>query len=364
MAHDINYLAEFNDKNHENEFQRLEVKKGLRISRNIVLIFSITNLLFVILDYLYLKYADISVILYYSLIPRIIILVLAIIVFILLKKSKNEIAAIKSVVIYAILMYLLHEYSAVHFAPVELMYEALDIVMMTFGLFVIPNRWITNVCTAAVLIAIFLVLAPFTIPTMTEGTKVITTVYLISQVLIVSVLIYRINIQKRLNYLQQLQLEALAQTDTLTKILNRAACDQTLSKMCDSRREFSVILFDIDDFKRINDTYGHIIGDDVIVKIVDTVKGIVRHDDIVARWGGEEFIIMLPLTSLDRARETANRINEFLSTIQHDIIIDKVTASFGVTAYKDGENTKSIIHRADQLLYLAKEYGKNRVVAG
>jgi len=185
---EINCLAEFKDENMENDFHESEVKKGLQTSRNMILIFSIINLLFVVFDYLYLKYADVSVVIYHSLIPRIVILVLGIIVFILLNKAPNKITAIKSVIVYAILMYLLHEYIAVHFAPVDLIFEALDLVIMTFCLYIIPNRWITNICTAAFFIGIFVVLTPFTIPTLTEGTKILITLYLISHVLVVSVL--------------------------------------------------------------------------------------------------------------------------------------------------------------------------------
>jgi len=261
-------------------------------------------------------------------------------------------------------MYLLHEYIAVHFAPVDLIFEVLDLVIMTFCLFIIPNRWITNICTAASFIIIFVVFTPYTIPALREGTKILIALYLFSHVLVVSMLIYRINVQKRVNYFQQLQLEALAKTDVLTNSPNRAACDKTLNHMCGSRSDFSLIIFDIDNFKRINDTYGHIAGDEEIIRIIDTVKGVIREDDIVARWGGEEFIIILPRTTLITATEIANRIKEFIAEIEHEKNKERVTASFGVTEFKQGDETKSIINRADQLLYLAKNYGKNRVVAG
>lgn len=364
MEPEINCLAEFKDETMEYDFHESEVKKGLQTSRNMVLIFSIINLLFVVLDSLYLNYADISVVIYHSLIPRIVILVLGIIVFIFLNKAPNKTTAIKSVIVYAILMYLLHEYIAVHFAPVDLIFEALDLVIMTFGLFIIPNRWITNLCTAALFIMIFEVLTPYTISTLTVGTKILIAIYLFLNVLVVSLLIYRINVQKRVNYFQQLQLEALAKTDVLTNSPNRAACDKTLNCMCESNSDFSLIIFDIDDFKRINDTYGHISGDEVIVRIINIVKGVIRADDIVARWGGEEFILILPRTKLIAATEIANRIKEFIATIEHGRIKESVTASFGVTEFKLGDDTKSIINRADQLMYLAKEYGKNKVVSG
>ncbi|UWG95836.1 GGDEF domain-containing protein [Dehalobacter sp. DCM] len=364
MENSINRMAEFRDKRVEKEFHLDEVNKGLRFSRNTVLVFSITNFLFVILDYLYLAYSDLSIVINNSLVPRLVVVLLAIGVYVMLKKPKDPAFAIRSVLVYAMSMYLIHEYIAVHFAPVDLIFEVFDIVLITFGLFVIPNRWVENVCTSVILTIILVVLSPFTMPGMAEGTKVMITIYLFSQILVVSILMHRINVQKRQNYLQQLRLEALARTDALTNTPNRAACDRTLKNLCTSHAGFSLILFDIDDFKQINDNYGHIIGDDVIIRIVNAVKNIVRQDDIVARWGGEEFIIILPGTSLDIAMEIANRTNEFLSTIRHGIVTERVTASFGVTEVKAGDDTKSIINRADKLLYLAKEFGKNRVIAG
>ena len=364
MQHEINRLAEFIDRDREKEFHNNEVVRGLKTSRNIVLIFSIVNLQFVISDYLYLEYSDISAIIYHSLIPRIIALILAIIVYFLLTKAENKIMAIKSVIIFAILVYLLHEYTAIHFAPVDLIFEALDLVFLIFCLFIIPNRWITTVCTSVVLIAIFVVLTPFTIPTMKEGVKVVLTIYLFSQVLVVGLLMYRINIQKRLNCLQQLQLEALAKTDVLTKSLNRAACDTTLDQMCNRHCGFSLVLVDLDDFKQINDTYGHIAGDEVIVRTISVINSVIRQNDIIARWGGEEFIIILPDTILEKATEIADRVKESVSKIDHENNIGRVTASFGVTAFIEGDDTKSIIKRADQMLYAAKKHGKNKVVCG
>lgn len=363
MKQEINRLAEFKDRDLEKEFYRHEVKSGLRISRNTILIFSIINLLFVIPDYLYLA-SDIKFIVYYSLIPRIVIVAMAIAVFILLKKARNHIAAIKSAIVFAVLMYLIHEYMAIHFAPVDLIFEVLDLIYITFGLFIIPNRWITNVLTSAFLTVILIIFTPLTIPTMEEGTKVTITIYLLSQTLIIGTLMHQINKQKRLNYLQRLELEELAKTDALTNSPNRTACDITLEQMCGEHCDFSLILIDLDDFKQVNDLHGHLAGDEVIVKIVNTIKKVIRQDDIIARWGGEEFIVILPHTERERAVEIAERIKVQILSIEHDDMIGKVTASFGVTAFIIGDDMKSIINRADQQLYAAKYQGKNRVAAG
>ena len=289
---EINRLAEFKDEKREKEFHDNEVRMRLHLSEKIVLVFAVVDLLFVFSDYTYLQYADVSVILYYSFIPRAFVLAVAVFVFILLEKIKDKSAGINSVVAFAIIAYLTHEYIAVHFAPVDPTFEVLDLVIMTYGLFIIPNRWITNVWASALLSVTFFLLTPLTIPTMKASTKIILFIYLLAQVLMLALLIFKNNVQKRLNYLQQIQLEALAKTDMLTKASNRVACDMSIYQMCANHRSFSLLMVDIDNFKIINDTYGHLTGDKVIVKTVEVIRANVRQNDIVARWGGDEFIVI------------------------------------------------------------------------
>ncbi|UWG96666.1 GGDEF domain-containing protein [Dehalobacter sp. DCM] len=364
MEKSINRLGEFKDKKLEKEYHDDQVFKGIRVSRNIILIFCILHLLFFISDYFFILDIDTAVIIKYSLVHRIIVLVLGIIVYVLLTNPKDKTKTVPLILVFTLVVYLLHEYVAVKLAPVSIMSEAFNLLIVTLCLFMIPNRWIFNVITACLLFIIFIALIPWTIPNVIIGSAVNLIIYLVIHIVVISALIYQNGKQRRLNYLQQLQLEILVKTDTLTKASNRAACDSILNEMCAGHVPFSLILFDIDDFKRINDTYGHMVGDDVIVKMVDTVKAAVRQEDIVARWGGEEFIVILPKTTLRIAKDIANRLRELIEEIEHDKVTGKVTASFGVTEFGEGDEKRKLISRVDQLLYLAKEYGKNRVIAG
>lgn len=178
MQHEINRLAEFKDKEVEKKFHENEIRKGLRTSKYTILIFSVVHLAFVLVDYFYLSYEDVSVVLYHSLLPRILIFFMAVAVFILLERDKDKQRAIKSVLVFLILTYLLHEHTAAHFAPVDLMFEVLDLVLLTFGIFIVPNRWIENLSTSFFLVAVFLFLTPVTIPAMEAGDKVVTGLYL------------------------------------------------------------------------------------------------------------------------------------------------------------------------------------------
>lgn len=221
MQSEINNLAEFKDIETEKKFHYNEVKMRLRLSRNIVIIFAVVNFLFVYTDYTYIQNTTVSEITYYSLMPRTITLLAAVFVFAFLKKAKDKSTAIKSVIVFAVFAYLVHEYIAIHFAPVDITFEILDLVIITYGLYIIPNRWIINTCATTLLIGLFLLFTPLTIPNMETGTKTILIIYFISQEFMLALLIYKNEIQKRVNYLQQLQLECLAKTDALTGAFNR-----------------------------------------------------------------------------------------------------------------------------------------------
>jgi len=158
-------------------------------------------------------------------------------------------------------------------------------------------------------------------------------------------------------------------TDPLTELLNRRSLYSNLSEnFANARRyqkKFSLILLDVDNFKKVNDTFGHLAGDKVLVMIGKTLVSLCRESDYCARWGGEEFMILLPNTGLDGAVIMAEKIRRVLEQLQFPIS-DKVTCSFGVTEYR--ENIASInemVNNTDTALYMAKSRGKNRVeVAG
>ena len=158
--------------------------------------------------------------------------------------------------------------------------------------------------------------------------------------------------------------EKAASTDALTGISNRlrfnTILEQQIALFARYSDPFSVILFDIDDFKRVNDTYGHLVGDDVLVTLSKNVSQKIRQSDTFARWGGEEFGIILPQTTEREAYELAHKIRENIENTSFGEGF-KLTCSFGVKAYHDNLGSASFIQEADILLYKAKREGKNRV---
>ncbi len=154
-------------------------------------------------------------------------------------------------------------------------------------------------------------------------------------------------------------------TDPLTKLYNRAHFDESINFVAKHQRradvDFVLALADIDYFKSINDTYGHQIGDEALIAVAKTIKNSLRENDLIARWGGEEFVIMLKNVTIEQAKTIIEkvRVNIEKQTIRNDI---KVTASFGLTKYQGAEETKETFKRVDDALYEAKRAGRNRVV--
>lgn len=169
----------------------------------------------------------------------------------------------------------------------------------------------------------------------------------------------------RLNKMLTDQLIGQAATDPLTGIANRRAFLSTLKRDISMLerypRELSVILFDIDHFKQINDTFGHDIGDEVLRQIGDRVSNGIRDMDAFARYGGEEFIIILTHTNANTAEQVAQKIRQIMRQIKVGNI-DGVCASFGISQYREGEGQEALLNRADEAMYQAKRNGRDSIV--
>lgn len=162
-------------------------------------------------------------------------------------------------------------------------------------------------------------------------------------------------------------LATAARTDALTGVLNRRAIVEQLAyQMTRSERtgeHFALILGDLDFFKRVNDTYGHLTGDTVLKAVAERLRAGVRRQDLVARWGGDEFLLLLPETDAQGARAVAEKLRERIAGetyagVKRDA---PITMSFGISAFKDGRTADECVRIADTALYRAKAAGRNRV---
>jgi diguanylate cyclase (GGDEF)-like protein/PAS domain S-box-containing protein len=160
------------------------------------------------------------------------------------------------------------------------------------------------------------------------------------------------------------RVEELAIYDYLTKLYNRSKLDEELSneilRAARYKTPLCVILLDIDHFKNVNDSYGHQMGDSVLKQIAQLLKKNTRKVDILGRWGGEEFLIVIPSTSIEGGVQLAEKLRAGIESHAFDSIGTQ-TASFGVTEYHDGDTLEGLIRHVDEALYRAKTNGRNRV---
>jgi len=160
-------------------------------------------------------------------------------------------------------------------------------------------------------------------------------------------------------------IKKLAELDPLTQIYNRVKLNEMFRGIFFNAKKYNsvvtMILFDIDHFKQINDNYGHNVGDKVLKELSSLIRGLLRKDDIFARWGGEEFVVVLQNISLTETTKLASRLREEIDKFHFDVV-EHVTCSFGVTQFTQRDTESLFFERVDEALYEAKERGRNRVV--
>jgi diguanylate cyclase (GGDEF)-like protein len=153
-------------------------------------------------------------------------------------------------------------------------------------------------------------------------------------------------------------------TDALTQVGNRKFLDdallQEIERVKRYQRPLSIMMLDVDHFKKINDTLGHQTGDATLIELARIVRENTRQTDIVGRWGGEEFMVILPETPIEKTHLLADKLRK---TVEHYAFsaAGKQTVSLGIAQLQDGESLERLIHRTDLALYQAKDKGRNRV---
>jgi len=162
-----------------------------------------------------------------------------------------------------------------------------------------------------------------------------------------------------------------AQTDSLTGLINRRGLEKRFEleriRAKQNNNIFSIIMVDIDHFKKVNDTFGHLVGDSLLKGISQILKNQLRRNDLAARYGGEEFLILLPETDLAGAGAVAGKIQKDLSTKEWKLkesgkSMGAITVSMGISIYAMNESGKDMIKRADDALYMAKNTGRNKIL--
>jgi diguanylate cyclase (GGDEF) domain len=281
-----------------------------------------------------------------------------------LKSSRAYLRTVNAMELAFTVLYLLvlSNYSAL-----DLGMRCLELAIVVIIFFTFPNLWLSATINAFVLILSFTVFCICAASRLgLEGFFAQGIAYLAVAFLFCAANFYRINYFKRSQYYNINIMKKRINTDKLTGAFTRAKFDEDIKKQIatadQTGKHFSIAIFDIDNFKRINDTYGHMEGDKVLTGIAEVVNLNKRPRDILSRWGGEEFVILFPSTTISAAVRVTDRLRVVISTTIFSVG-ERITCSFGVTEYQDGDTPATLLRRADKLMYDAKAAGKNYVVS-
>lgn len=356
------FTGEFKDRSLEHDFQTYMLPESINYSRRYVLTFGIVFFLFILPDYFYVKNISQFPAIFLT---RILFLLISVYYYIRVSNIKISLYFFSTIyeVIGLLFFWIVFSF---YKEPNIIIHHQILIIFVLAIFFTIPN-WFLN----KLFLTIFLTIGFFYIAAK-EGVFLTSACSWDLCILTIIILIFCSLIVKYINRLQRIQfldnqtLSRLSVRDPLTGIYNRMKYDQDLKKEINRARRYSLyfsgIMLDLDNFKEINDIYGHLAGDDVLKKLSSTIKDIIRENDRLYRWGGEEFIILLPNTNLVDAKLMAERIYHNCQEIDF-MPIKKVTSSFGVTGLKEDDNADTFTQRLDQLMYEAKMNGKNTIVS-
>ena len=163
------------------------------------------------------------------------------------------------------------------------------------------------------------------------------------------------------------QAERNAQTDALTGLGNRhwmrTMFEREVTRALHSNKALCLMMIDVDNFKAFNDKYGHIAGDRVLVAVAEALREFLRPTDLIARFGGDEFAVLLPELKVKQARQTAERIRQQVAALSPTSLATAITISIGIADRAESDDVATLVQRADAALYDAKDAGRNRVVA-
>ena len=358
---DLNLLCEFRDKTTESDFLENEKAANSVIIRFLILLVGFIFAMFTISDYYYSGDQEHFII---SLGLRGAALIITIIAFSLTGKFndyKQTLLMVTLTELAIFIIFILNLYNQKNYEPSV---QFMSMMLLILIVFLIPNRWKNCMIAGGTMLIVYMLFCLIFQKTSEAPSLTQRGIYLFTCLLACSLFLYGRESSERKHFAADKLMEYMSITDKLTGIYNRSRFEHILGLWIKNMRHdpFCLVLFDIDDFKKINDTLGHSAGDQVLIGMAEIVTVSIRDDDVFARWGGEEFVILFGNTPIDRARELAERVRKAVEKRTFPNV-GSATISAGVTQYRRGEAIADLVNRADEKMYKAKKSGKNRVMA-
>ncbi len=360
----INILCEYTDRELEAVYFAQDIYGSRKYLKPLVLVFGVLNSLFMIPDILF---AVNSGSIYTIAIARVTTLTIAVLLFFFIKRIGSPYTI--SAIISAGELLCFGTFLLVFWAYTEpdLLIQVLGLIINILVIFLIPNRWIYMLGISVTGAVCFFLSAAVKFAEEPDWKAFFAGVVYTALVIILSAYSsYRMNYYSRIHYMLNQELEKMSVSDPLTGLINKVKLYEELHMWMNFSRRYktplSLVLFDVDNYKHINDKYGHVVGDEVMVRIVKIISAMIRETDAFARWGGDEFSIIMPHTGRMQALEITERLRREIAST--DFLPDfQITCSFGVASLNSRlEQIDQFICEADKALYKAKNLGKNVVM--
>lgn len=354
----------FQDNEVEEAYIAREYKSSIKMSRYLLLVAGILFFSFIFFDYsMVLTQQALAG----SLVVRVTVLALFVGLFFATRRI-NDCGKVMSIISIAELIFFFAYMAVLYFQrPGNIMESALAVMLIILVIYLVPGKWIYSLLNSIVVMVGYMVIAPLISTALGQVELTRAYIYIVLCLVFSATFMYSRNVSRRRHYANEVMLEHMSRTDPLTGAYNRAAFEEVLCQEMnmaqESGRELAFMMMDLDHFKKVNDVYGHTVGDDVLREFVQVVRKNIREDDIFARWGGEEFVLLCKNTPGERGAELAERLRKAVDT-HYFPVAAHVTMSCGVTRHMEGDTMTKLVMRADELMYAAKKAGRNDVVYG
>jgi diguanylate cyclase (GGDEF)-like protein len=345
----------------DESFYRYLYKNSLREKRYVSVVLAVFNLILLLPDWMMIE----------SLPTRILITVIRVLLSAGMIWFMSVLGRFRNFIIYSRVLSVIEAFGVSVFLFVLLNYPEPDFMIQSMGmiviilvLFMFPNRWFYMVTVSFLSAAVFLLVASYRITDLTIPTYAAGTVYIIITGILCAFWARSVEEYRLRHYLSLEALRSISTTDSLTQTYNRVRLEHDGEKLIRQSRAhdkpLSLVFIDLDDLKAINDNYGHIVGDKVLIETAARIRMHLGPHDIVCRWGGDEFVVVLPGADRISAIRTVERIRDSL-TGEPFVNGIMTSCSFGVAVLKEDSTLRSMIYLADQQMYRAKRKGKNRI---
>lgn len=342
-------------------FFRYLYKHSLHEKRYVLYALSVFNLLLLIPDLMIIEStaAKIFVALF-----RVLLSGGMIVFFSKLSALKNFLAysrVVSAIEIFGVFVFL---FVLMSYPKPEFLIQSMGMLLIILVIFMFPNNWFYMVSIAFISVCAFLLIGTFRVADLSYTSFFAGSVYLIVAGVICAVSARGTERYRRRHFLSLQALRKISTTDTLTRTYNRARLEHDGAKWierCKSAEQpLSLVFIDLDNLKIINDTHGHLIGDRILIETASRIQEHLTSRDIICRWGGDEFVLLLPGTDIIESVRIAERIRDHVTGKPFPGGIT-TSCSFGISGMDKNSTLESLIYNADQMMYRAKKKGKNSI---